>query len=712
MPPLGAPPPRRPTPTTRRQHRRPPAAPRWAPRSWPPPAPARGVLPQTGGPETLLLVGGVALARRRRCRRRRRATPRERLTACRPTAPTGARPDATAGEHDPGAGPRAVAAVRGAGCCAWSPSLVVAVGGARLPGASAPAWPCARPRPTPPRLRAELGRRRPRRRRAHPSVARGPARHVAREHSDGLLWAAATALPVVGDDADAVRRVRRGPRRAAARALPGALDAARALQRDPLRGDDGAFDLAAVRALRAPVAQRRAGAARRADRPSRGRRRRRPGAARCRPRVGRGRRTRSHGSTPRCSPSARPRPRLLPGDARRRGRAALPAGGAEQRRGPRAPVGCPGRSSVLTRARRPVERSDAGQRPRRLRPPEPTPVAPLTPDERPLSAPDGHRLPRHQHHARTSRAAASLMAGSPTAARPTGGRRGLDRPGRAAEVLEGHRPGEVGRAAARRRQRGGQAAARALPGAARTTAPRTPTSPGHQRGHPRRAAPAERSTRRPWCAELAGGRRSSAGCWCGARAGRAGRARSGDAGRRRAAARHRRPTRRRLLPQRRDPGEDPVLPALRRGRVRSLGCTDDGRQVVQARCGCGRRCPTPVSQLDRLRQRDGDVGRAGRRPDEPARCTPRRAARLTALPRRREAAPASSRRPSTTARSRCSRSAGPGRATEVGRRLHHPSAARTATRGSQWTPGHRSGRRPRPWPEPLRLSTAAAAAPV
>ncbi|KQT92022.1 hypothetical protein ASG49_08535 [Marmoricola sp. Leaf446] len=103
-------------------------------------------------------------------------------------------------------------------------------------------------------LRAELGERdlAAAERTSRSLAARA---HVARKHSDGFLWAAATALPVVGDDADAVRRVAAALDELSARALPGSLDAARALQRDPLRGDDGAFDLAALRALRAPVTQ-------------------------------------------------------------------------------------------------------------------------------------------------------------------------------------------------------------------------------------------------------------------------------------------------------------------------------------------------------------------------------------------------------------------------------------------------------------------------
>ncbi len=78
---------------------------------------------------------------------------------------------------------------------------------------------------------------------------------VAREHSDGVLWAGATFVPFVGDDVRAVRQLSSALDELAARATGPALTAARTVARNPLRGDDGAFDVSTARALQAPLAE-------------------------------------------------------------------------------------------------------------------------------------------------------------------------------------------------------------------------------------------------------------------------------------------------------------------------------------------------------------------------------------------------------------------------------------------------------------------------
>lgn len=78
---------------------------------------------------------------------------------------------------------------------------------------------------------------------------------VAREHSDGVLWAGATHVPLVGDDVRAVRQLSSALDELAARAAGPALTAARTVARDPLRGDDGAFDVSTARALQTPLAE-------------------------------------------------------------------------------------------------------------------------------------------------------------------------------------------------------------------------------------------------------------------------------------------------------------------------------------------------------------------------------------------------------------------------------------------------------------------------
>lgn len=85
---------------------------------------------------------------------------------------------------------------------------------------------------------------------------------VAREHSDGVLWAGATYVPLVGDDVRAVRQLSSALDELAARAAGPALTAARTVARDPLRGDDGAFDVSTARALQTPLAEAGAAAGR------------------------------------------------------------------------------------------------------------------------------------------------------------------------------------------------------------------------------------------------------------------------------------------------------------------------------------------------------------------------------------------------------------------------------------------------------------------
>jgi hypothetical protein len=85
---------------------------------------------------------------------------------------------------------------------------------------------------------------------------------VAREQSDGVLWAAATYVPLVGDDVRAVRQLSSALDELAGRAAGPALAAARTVAQNPLRGDDGAFDVSTARALQTPLAEASAAAGR------------------------------------------------------------------------------------------------------------------------------------------------------------------------------------------------------------------------------------------------------------------------------------------------------------------------------------------------------------------------------------------------------------------------------------------------------------------
>lgn len=87
---------------------------------------------------------------------------------------------------------------------------------------------------------------------------------TARRSTDGWLWSGLTVLPRVGDDAAAVRRSAAALDVLASRGVRPALDAAREVARRPLRGDDGRFDVGATRALVTPLG-RSADAAREAD---------------------------------------------------------------------------------------------------------------------------------------------------------------------------------------------------------------------------------------------------------------------------------------------------------------------------------------------------------------------------------------------------------------------------------------------------------------
>lgn len=87
---------------------------------------------------------------------------------------------------------------------------------------------------------------------------------VARRSTDGWLWSGLTVVPWVGDDADAVRRSAAALDVLASRGVRPALDAARQVERRPLRGADGRFDLGATTGLVAPLG-RSADAAQDAD---------------------------------------------------------------------------------------------------------------------------------------------------------------------------------------------------------------------------------------------------------------------------------------------------------------------------------------------------------------------------------------------------------------------------------------------------------------
>ena len=76
----------------------------------------------------------------------------------------------------------------------------------------------------------------------------------ARGRTDGPIWSALSLAPVVGDDADAVRKLAASADRLATDALPGLVSSAGVLDGASLTPRDGRVDLAAIAKLRSPVA--------------------------------------------------------------------------------------------------------------------------------------------------------------------------------------------------------------------------------------------------------------------------------------------------------------------------------------------------------------------------------------------------------------------------------------------------------------------------
>ena len=181
------------------------------------------------------------------------------------------------------------------------------------------------------------------------------------------------------------------------------------------------------------------------------------------------------------------------------------------------------------------------------------------------------------------------------AVRPPPRRRGLPRPDRALRAAAGHRPGHGGRRDLPLRRRRAQAAQHRLPPLPQDPHGRTPTSPRPPRGSST-CSPRARSARPRSCARSRRWR-SNDGSWCGAvtpRSSQRWRGRRSPAGSPPgSSAAHAR----RDVPQRRDLGEDGVLPRLRRRRALGLAAPTRAVQQFEARLRLKSNAPRDISGL-------------------------------------------------------------------------------------------------------------------